>query len=189
MSNVFIIFLDFFLYAVAMFLLGFYAMTKAKGNEEFILGGRSIGPYTSAISAGASDMSSWLILGLPGAVFAGGLVEGLWISLGLIIGAYLNWHLVAAKLREYSEKLNALTIPSFLQNRFNSKGTAIKTIATIVILVFFTLYVASALKAGSPRPSGSAANGTPTRHRHRKTRPSPFPAPLPRQSGAHALRG
>ncbi|MGH1539134.1 MAG: sodium/proline symporter [Arenicella sp.] len=144
-----IIYIDFFIYFVAMFLLGCYALTKTQGNEGFIIGGRSVGPVTSAISAGASDMSSWLILGLPGAVYAGGLVAGFWICLGAMIGSYLNWRLVAENLRKYSENLNAITIPGYLQKRFNAKGKIIKTFAAIVILIFFTLYVASGLKGGS----------------------------------------
>lgn len=148
-THAIIIYIDFFLYFVAMFLLGCYALTKTQSNEGYILGGRTVGPYTSAISAGASDMSSWLILGLPGAVYAGGLVEGLWISLGLVIGAYGNWYLVAERLRTISEKLDVVTIPNYLQQRFNKNGTLLKSIAASVILIFFTLYVASGLKGGS----------------------------------------
>ncbi len=149
MSTVFVLFLDFFIYFIVMFLVGFYAMQKVEGTRSFILGKRSIGSLTSGISAGSTDMSSWLILGLSGAVFGAGLVEGVWISLGLIIGAYLNWILVAKKLRRYTEGLGALTIPSYLQNRFDENGNALKIIVAVVILIFFTLYVASALKAGS----------------------------------------
>ena len=81
-----ILYVQFSLYLILMLVIGFYSMRKTKTNEDFIIGGRTLGPFTSAISAGASDMSSWLLLGLPGAVFASGLVEGVWISLGLAVG-------------------------------------------------------------------------------------------------------
>ena len=129
--------------------IGYYSMRKTQNNHDFIIGGRSLGPVTSAISAGASDMSSWLLLGLPGAVFAAGLVEGVWISLGLVLGAYANWYIVAPRLRAYSEKLNAVTIPTFLSNRFDDTAGMLRIVSTVVILFFFTLYVASGLKGGT----------------------------------------
>ncbi len=141
--------IQFSLYLVLMLGIGYYSMRKTKNNEDFIIGGRSLGPVTSAISAGASDMSSWLLLGLPGAVFAAGLVEGFWISLGLVLGAYANWFIVAPRLRAYTEKLNAVTLPTFLSNRFDDTSGIIKTVSTVVILIFFTLYVASGLKGGT----------------------------------------
>ncbi len=141
--------IQFGLYLVLMLSIGYYAMKKTKNNEDFIIGGRTLGPVTSAISAGASDMSSWLLLGLPGAVFANGLVDGVWISIGLILGAYLNWYIVAPRLRAYSEKLNAVTLPTYLSNRFDDASGVIKTTSTVVILIFFTLYVASGLKGGT----------------------------------------
>jgi sodium/proline symporter len=129
--------------------IGYYSMRKAQNNHDFIIGGRSLGPVTSAISAGASDMSSWLLLGLPGAVFAAGLVEGVWISLGLVLGAYANWYIVAPRLRAYSKKLNAVTLPTFLSNRFDDAAGMLRIVSTVVILFFFTLYVASGLKGGT----------------------------------------
>ncbi len=141
--------IQFSLYLVLMLGIGYYSMRKTKNNEDFIIGGRSLGPVTSAISAGASDMSSWLLLGLPGAVFAAGLVEGFWISLGLVLGAYANWFIVAPRLRAYTEKLDAVTLPTFLSNRFDDTSGIIKTVSTVVILIFFTLYVASGLKGGT----------------------------------------
>ena len=106
--------IQFGLYLVLMLGIGYYSMTRTKDNEDFIIGGRSLGPVTSAISAGASDMSGWLLLGLPGAVFASGLVEGIWISLGLVLGAYLNWLIVAPRLPLYTERLDAVTLPTYL---------------------------------------------------------------------------
>jgi sodium/proline symporter len=144
-----IIAIEFGLYLMLMLTIGYISMKKTKNNEDFIIGGRTLGPATSAISAGASDMSSWLLLGLPGAVFGSGLGGGLWISLGLTIGAYANWYIVAPRLRAYTEKLNAITIPTYLSNRFDDSSHLLRTISAVVILIFFTLYVASGLKGGT----------------------------------------
>jgi sodium/proline symporter len=141
--------IQFALYLVLMLGIGYYSMRKTKNNEDFIIGGRSLGPITSAVSAGASDMSSWLLLGLPGAVFAAGLVDGIWISLGLVLGAYGNWYIVAPRLRAYTEKLNAVTLPTYLSNRFDDDSGLLRTVSATVILIFFTLYVASGLKGGT----------------------------------------
>ncbi|WP_446008324.1 sodium/proline symporter PutP [Candidatus Electrothrix sp.] len=141
--------IQFGLYLLLMLGIGYYSMRRTKNNEDFIIGGRTLGPVTTAISAGASDMSSWLLMGLPGAVFASGLVEGVWISLGLIIGAYANWSIVAPRLRTYTEQVNALTLPTFLARRFDDNTGILKTVSTLVILIFFTLYVASGLKGGT----------------------------------------
>ncbi len=144
-----LLYVQFSLYLVLMLGIGIYSMSKTKNNTDFIIGGRTLGPFTSAISAGASDMSSWLLLGLPGAVFASGLVEGVWISLGLSIGAYLNWLIVAGRLRDLSERYGAVTLPSFIAKRFEDTTHILKVVATLVILFFFTLYVASGLKGGT----------------------------------------
>ncbi len=144
-----ILYVQFALYLILMLGIGYYSMKKTNTNEDFLIGGRTIGPMTSAISAGASDMSSWLLLGLPGAVFASGLVEGVWISVGLLIGAYFNWLIVAGRLRSMTEKMNAVTLPSFIGSRFDDKSGVLKIVSTLVILFFFTLYVASGLKGGT----------------------------------------
>jgi len=144
-----ILYVQFALYLVMMLTIGYISLKRTATNEDFIIGSRTIGAATSAISAGASDMSSWLLLGLPGAVFAGGLVEGVWISLGLSLGAYLNWLLVAGRLRGLTERLNAVTLPSYFSKRFDDSRGMLKIVSTIVILVFFTLYVASGLKGGT----------------------------------------
>ncbi len=143
------LYVDFGLYLLLMLVIGYVSMRRTKTNEDFIIGGRTMGSLTTAISAGASDMSSWLLLGLPGAVFASGLIEGVWISAGLLIGAYLNWLIVAGRLRVMTEKLKAVTLPTFFSNRFDDRSGAIKIVSTLVILVFFTLYVASGLKGGT----------------------------------------
>lgn len=144
-----ILLVDFGIYLGIMLAIGFYSMKKADSHEHFIIGGRTLGPFATAISAGASDMSSWLLLGLPGAVFASGLVEGVWISLGLTIGAYLNWLVVAGRLRSMSERFGAITLPSFIAKRFDDESGLLRVVSTIVILFFFTLYVASGLKGGT----------------------------------------
>jgi sodium/proline symporter len=143
------IYIQFGLYLVAMLAIGYYSMKKTQNNQDYIIGGRSLGPATTAISAGASDMSGWLLLGLPGAVFASGLVEGVWIATGLTLGAYLNWLIVAPRLRASSEKVNSVTLPSILSKRFDDHTNIIKFVSTAVILFFFTLYVASGLKGGT----------------------------------------
>lgn len=144
-----LLYVQFSLYLILMLGIGFYSMKKTKTNEDFIIGGRTLGPFTTAISAGASDMSSWLLLGLPGAVFASGLVEGLWISLGLTLGAYVNWLIVAGRLRALTEDLGVVTLPSYIAKRFEDESRLLKIVSTIVILFFFTLYVASGLKGGT----------------------------------------
>ncbi len=141
--------IQFSIYLAVMLGIGIWSLKKTKNNNDFLIGGRTLGPMVSAISAGASDMSSWLLLGLPGAVFAGGLVEGFWIALGLTIGAYANWLIVAGRLRYLSEKLKAVTLSSYLANRFEDKSGVIKIIGTVVTLFFFTLYVASGFKGGT----------------------------------------
>ncbi|WP_210543680.1 sodium/proline symporter PutP [Rhodoferax sp. PAMC 29310] len=140
---------QFGIYLAMMLGIGWYSMSKTSDNAGYIAGGRSLGPATTAISAGASDMSGWLLLGLPGAVFVGGLSEGLWISAGLIIGAYLNWTLVAARLRQFTEDLDAITLPTYIGERFEDKSGILKIVAAVVIMLFFTLYVASGLKGGT----------------------------------------
>lgn len=140
---------QFGIYLALMLAIGWYSMSKTSDNAGYIAGGRTLGPTTTAISAGASDMSGWLLLGLPGAVFVGGLSEGLWISAGLIIGAYLNWTLVAARLRQFTEDLGAITLPTYISERFEDKSGILKIVAALVIMLFFTLYVASGLKGGT----------------------------------------
>jgi SSS family solute:Na+ symporter len=129
--------------------IGVYAWRKSTANSsEYLLSGRQLGPAVTALAAGASDMSGWLMLGLPGALFASGLVEA-WIAIGLFIGALLNWIIVAPRLREQTERFgDALTIPEFLGNRFDDKKHLLRLTASIVIIVFFALYSASGLVAG-----------------------------------------
>jgi SSS family solute:Na+ symporter len=136
-------------YFVAMLGIGFYAWRKStSSNEEYMLGGRDLPPAVAALSAGASDMSGWLLLGLPGALYAAGLVEA-WIGIGLFIGALVNWIVVAPRLREQTERYdNSLTIPEFLANRFPSQATTLRMVSAVIIVVFFAVYTASGLVAG-----------------------------------------
>ncbi|WP_022706278.1 sodium/proline symporter PutP [Paracoccus zeaxanthinifaciens] len=136
-------------YFLLMLGIGFYAYRKSTASsEEYLLGGRNLPPAVAALSAGASDMSGWLLLGLPGALYATGLVEA-WIGIGLFVGAFVNWLVVAPRLREQTERYdNALTIPSFLANRFPTKAKALRVVSAVIIVVFFAVYTASGLVAG-----------------------------------------
>jgi solute:Na+ symporter, SSS family len=143
------IWISLFLYFVLMLAIGFYAARKSSASsEEYLLGGRDLPPAVAALSAGASDMSGWLLLGLPGALYVAGLVEA-WIGVGLTIGALVNWIVVAPRLREQTERYdNSLTIPEFLSRRFPTRAMALRVVSAIVIVVFFAVYTASGLVAG-----------------------------------------
>ena len=133
------------IYFLVVFLIGYIASRKTRNVSDYILGGREFNPYITALGAGASDMSGWLMLGLPGAVYVGGLGQ-IWMPIGLIIGAYLNWSLVAKRLRIYSEIAgNALTLPVYLSNRFNDRSGVLRLAMAITSLIFFTVYAASGL--------------------------------------------
>lgn len=136
------------IYFAAMIAIGVYAATKTKDHEDYMLGGRNLPPAVAALSAGASDMSGWLVMGLPGAIYAAGLIEA-WIAIGLTIGAYLNWKFVAPRLRAYTEVAkNSITIPSFFENRLRDRSRLLRIASAAIILVFFTLYVSSGMVAG-----------------------------------------
>jgi SSS family solute:Na+ symporter len=136
-------------YFVLMLVIGLYAWRKSTADSEgYLLAGRNLPPSVAALSAGASDMSGWLLLGLPGALYAAGLVEA-WIGIGLFVGALANWVLVAPRLREQTESFgNALTIPQFLANRFPESGTALRVTSAVIIVAFFTVYTAAGLVGG-----------------------------------------
>ncbi|MEJ9280225.1 sodium/proline symporter PutP [Ureibacillus thermosphaericus] len=136
------------LYMIAMLLIGWYAFNKTSNLKEYMLGGRGLGPITTALSAGAADMSGWLLMGLPGAIYAAGLVEA-WIAIGLTVGQYLNYVLVAPRLRVYTQiSKDSITIPSFLDNRLRDNTKLLRIASGIVILVFFTFYVSSGMVSG-----------------------------------------
>lgn len=137
------------LYFLLMIGIGFYAYRKSTSNvDEFLLGGRKMGAAVTALSAGAADMSGWLLMGLPGAMFVSGLSAS-WIAIGLTIGAYLNYILVAPLLRIYTEKANnAITIPDYFEKRFRDHSRSLRLISGLVILVFFTLYTSAGMVSG-----------------------------------------
>ena len=139
----------FLAYLMVMIAIGVWAWWQTKSFDDYILGGRSLGPVVTALSAGASDMSGWLLMGLPGALYASGLAEA-WIAIGLCIGQYLNWRLIAGPLRVYTERThNALTLPDFFTHRFNDQARVLRVISALVILVFFAVYCASGVVAGA----------------------------------------
>ena len=118
-----------------------------KSAEGFYLGGRGIGPLVTAMSAEASDMSSWLLMGLPGVAYLTGVADASWTAIGLALGTYLNFLLVAKRIRRYSVRLDAITIPAFISKRYQEKRPVIMCIASLIILIFFIPYVASGLAA------------------------------------------
>lgn len=136
-------------YFLLMIAIGIYAWRKSTDNSEaYLLAGRNLSPSVAALSAGASDMSGWLLLGLPGALYATGLVEA-WIGIGLFVGALANWIIVAPRLREQTERIgNALTIPQFLANRFPERRTLLRVTSAVIIVAFFTVYTAAGLVGG-----------------------------------------
>ncbi len=139
----------FVVYLVVMMAIGvaFYRLTD--NLSDYVLGGRRLGGTVAALSAGASDMSGWLLLGLPGAMYAAGMASA-WIAVGLTIGAYLNWQFVARRLRRYTEVAgDSITIPDYLENRFEDGSRVLRVVSAAVILVFFTIYTSSGLVAGA----------------------------------------
>jgi sodium/proline symporter len=135
-------------YFAAMIGIGLYAFRKTKGGEDYMLGGRQLHPFVAALSAGASDMSGWLLMGLPGALYMSGMVEA-WIAIGLTVGAGLNWIFVAPRLRQYTQIAgNSITVPSFFGNRLHDRSNVLRIAAGLIILVFFTFYVSSGMVAG-----------------------------------------
>lgn len=137
------------LYFLAMLAIGLYSFKQANTDVEgYMLGGRNLSPKVTALSAGASDMSGWMLMGLPGAMYLTGLASA-WIAIGLVIGAYFNYILVAPRLRVYTEVANnAITIPDYFENRFNDKSHVLRIVSSIVIVLFFTLYTSSGVVAG-----------------------------------------
>lgn len=127
--------------------VGFYNAKKNKSSEDFYLGGRKMGPLVVAMSAEASDMSSWLLMGLPGVAYLTGVADAFWTAAGLALGTYLNWLIVSRRLRRYSQHLGAITVPGFLAKRFHDKKNIITAIAALMIVVFFVPYVASGFAA------------------------------------------
>ncbi|NWQ41716.1 sodium/proline symporter PutP [Bacillus sp. EB106-08-02-XG196] len=137
------------IYLAAMLVIGIIAARMTKDLNDYVLGGRRLGAGVAALSAGASDMSGWLMLGLPGAMYIGGMSE-IWLPIGLSVGAYLNWQFVAKPLRVYTEvSKDSITVPDFFENRFRDQSKILRVVSAIVILVFFTFYTSSSLVGGA----------------------------------------
>jgi sodium/proline symporter len=126
--------------------IGFYFYRKSVSIEDYLLGGRGMGAWVTALSAQASDMSGWLLMGLPGAIYLGGMGKT-WIAIGLFAGTVLNWKLVAARLRIYTQKTDTITLPCFFEQRFGDPTGLLRVVSAIIILVFFTIYASSGLVA------------------------------------------
>ena len=140
----------FALYLTSMIAIGIVTYKKTHSTSDYFLGGRSVGPWFTALSAEASDMSGWLLMGLPGVAYFTGLKEAFWTAAGLIIGTYLNWFFVAKRIRKYSiHAKDAITIPEFLANRFHDKTNILKTISSLLIIIFFVVYTASGFLASA----------------------------------------
>lgn len=136
------------IYMVAMLAIGYYSYRKTVNLTDYMLGGRSLGPAVTALSAGAADMSGWLLMGLPGAIYLSGMGEA-WIAIGLTIGAYLNWLYVAPRLRVYTQVSNdSITIPSYLESRLKQSSRLLRVASGLIILLFFTFYVSSGMVSG-----------------------------------------
>ncbi len=147
MNSTTLILIAIVLYLFGMVGIGIWTSRKNKNTDDFYLGGRKLGPIVTAMSAEASDMSSWLLMGLPGVAMITGLAEASWTAIGLAIGTYINWLIVAKRIRVYSQKINAITIPEFFSKRFGDNKNILSIIAALVIIVFFVPYTASGFAA------------------------------------------
>ena len=134
-------------YLLAMVAIGIYCAKKNENEGDFYLGGRKLGPFVTAMSAEASDMSSWLLMGLPGVAYLSGLADPGWTAIGLAVGTYLNWLFVAKRIRVYTHVADAITLPEFFSNRFRDDKNLLRFIAAAVIIIFFIPYTASGFAA------------------------------------------
>lgn len=146
MSNVIIV-VAIVAYLVMMLFIGFKMSNKNKNTDDFYLGGRKLGPLVTAMSAEASDMSSWLLMGLPGVAYLTGVADAAWTAIGLAIGTYLNWLLVARRIRVYTHTTNSITIPDFFADRYGDKKHILSSVAAVIIIIFFIPYTASGFAA------------------------------------------
>ena len=146
-SSTIVILVTILLYMAMMIGIGFAVSKQNKSSSDFFLGGRKLGPFVTAMSAEASDMSGWLLMGLPGLALMMGIAEASWTAIGLAIGTYINWLIVAKRLRVYSSKIDAFTIPDFFTKRFGDKKHILTIIAALIIVVFFIPYTASGFAA------------------------------------------
>ncbi len=136
----------FVVYFAVLLGIGFYFYRKSISIEDYLLGGRDMGAWVTALSAQASDMSGWLLMGLPGAIYLGGMTNA-WVAIGLFVGTVLNWKLVAGRLRIYTQNTNTITLPCFFEQRFGDPTGLLRVVSAIVILIFFTIYASSGLVA------------------------------------------
>ena len=134
-------------YLLGMLWVGVVYSKKNQSVDDFYLGGRKLGPFVTAMSAEASDMSSWLLMGLPGVAYLTGLAEASWTAIGLAVGTYLNWLIVARRIRRYSHRLDAITVPQFFSKRWGDDRNLLSAIAAVVIIIFFIPYLASGFSA------------------------------------------
>ncbi|OHB55169.1 MAG: sodium/proline symporter [Planctomycetes bacterium RBG_13_44_8b] len=138
--------ITFFIYFVVLLGIGFYFCRKSISIEDYLLGGRKMGAWVTAFSTQASDMSGWLLMGLPGAIYLSG-IGNIWIAIGLFIGTVLNWKLVSARLRIYTQQTNTITLPCFFEQRFGDPTGLLRIVSAIIILIFFTIYASAQLVA------------------------------------------
>lgn len=137
------------LYLLGMLIIGIITFSKNEDFQDYVLGGRKLGKWSTALSAQASDMSGWLLVGLPGAAYVAGVEAG-WIAIGLGLGTFANWKILAKKLRIYTEKVgNALTLPDYYEKRFEDKSGILRLIPALVIIIFFTVYTAAQFSTGA----------------------------------------
>ena len=142
------VFISLAIYMVGMLLIGYWSYRKTSDLSDYMLGGRGLGPAVTALSAGAADMSGWMVMGLPGAMYVTGLASA-WLAIGLSVGAYLNYLIVAPRLRTYTEVANdSITIPDYFENRFKDSSNMLRLVSGIVILVFFALYASAGMVSG-----------------------------------------
>ena len=134
-------------YLVGMLGIGFYFARKTESTSDFYLGGRKLGPLVTAMSAEASDMSGYLLMGLPGLAYLSGIADVGWTVIGLAVGTYLNWLFTARRLRRYTQITNSITLPQFFSNRFHDKKNILTVISALMIIVFFIPYTASGFAA------------------------------------------
>ncbi|MCI5826855.1 MAG: sodium/proline symporter [Lachnospiraceae bacterium] len=135
------------IYLLMMLAVGFRFSKRTSNSEDFYLGGRKMGPLVTAMSAEASDMSSWLLMGLPGVAYLSGVADAAWTAIGLGIGTWLNWYFVSRRLRRYSQNIGAITVPDFFSKRYHDKRNVLNALAAIVIIIFFIPYTASGFAA------------------------------------------
>lgn len=148
LGNTTVILIAFLLYLIFMLLIGWYFYRRTTSVHDYIIAGRGLNSWVTSLSAQASDMSGWLMMGLPGYAFAVGL-EASWIAIGLFVGTYLNWKFVARKLRDDTEKFDSITLPGYFENRYNDKNHTIRIVSAIFIIVFFLIYTSSGFVAGA----------------------------------------